>query len=1128
MKKVLPFLIVWLFTQRVSAQTSSVISETTPKPAPNAAALGKYVDYPIGFYTGTPSISVPLFDINDGAAKVPVSLSYHASGIRVSETSTWVGLGWALNAGGMIIRSVRGGPDEGVGVPNAIPYGYYNDSGLRHMPPLASPQGTLIPVAQTEKFNEFLSSLAAGGSDTEPDLFTFNFNGYSGKFVFDENKIPQLLEQQDLKITVNFGSGIFQSWIVITPDGARYYFGDNSTYEVNKVYNLGLLDQGTMKPSSWNLTKIIYPNTKDTVFFNYTPESYSYCDLGQETAVFADPNTIKSACFPTTMPPQNSLKTIVAGQRLTSIKSSNYTVSFIAKTLRQDLDTVTLQPYPYSLDSVKIYNSQNQCIKQYAIAHNYFVSSTATGASAGATQVTNGSLADTKRLKLLSVQEYSGDGLLSKPAYSFIYQETLQLPRRMSFDQDHWGFSNFSAGNINNRFTPQVSHSICFQNIGQFANREPKWPDMQAFTISSIIDPLGVVTNFQFEAHTCVYRDPSNTVGGLRIKSQKTLDNLTGDSTVRLYDYGSGGVLYSNPNYLIETHNEFYIPLSAMFFSYTGYDVSEFQSLRCLLRQSQSVVPLQDFQGNHIGYGNVKEIFGPKGEGGYKIHHFMADGTMNTSRISLNNYAVTASVQPYSGGSVLQTGIFGNGHFNDLLPANLSYAGVTSGMYWPLAPLQVDFRRGSNMGDETYDSSGVLQQAIFNVYTDNFDESKWIRGFKLFRCSRPSRVESAGLAYNDAMTYYKLRTGISHLTQTVTKNYKDNKVFTTTTTYGYESVQHTQRTSETTVNSQGETLVNKSYYSFDYANTATTDNVFGKLKARNMLLPVATRLWKNNQLLSGTITQFKDFATVGTDTLINPAKVYALDVASSLTPAQAGETVALSGSLPTLIPNPSFIEKANFNYDGTTGKIVEQKLTNDKKQTLIWDNQLQMPMATVDNSSTTDASYSSFETAAPGNWSYTASFAAADATAPTGSNVYTVNGITPLSKTGLTIGKQYILSYWMKTGAIINIAGGTQANTITGSVVNTSWTFKQVTITATATTVGITGSGFIDEVRLYPVNAQMTTYSYDPLLRLKSQCSANNMISQYEYDSFNRLVDIKDQFGNILKAFEYNYGRLSR
>src|SRR6185437_7032164 len=56
-----------------------------------------------------------------------------------------------------------------------------------------------------------------------------------------------------------------------------------------------------------------------------------------------------------------------------------------------------------------------------------------------------------------------------------------------------------------------------------------------------------------------------------------------------------------------------------------------------------------------------------------------------------------------------------------------------------------------------------------------------------------------------------------------------------------------------------------------------------------------------------------------------------------------------------------------------------------------------------------------------------------------------------------------------------------------------------------------------------PATAQMTTYSYDPLIGITSQTDAGNRISYYEYDGLSRLKRIRDQDYNILKSFDYQY-----
>ena len=51
----------------------------------------------------------------------------------------------------------------------------------------------------------------------------------------------------------------------------------------------------------------------------------------------------------------------------------------------------------------------------------------------------------------------------------------------------------------------------------------------------------------------------------------------------------------------------------------------------------------------------------------------------------------------------------------------------------------------------------------------------------------------------------------------------------------------------------------------------------------------------------------------------------------------------------------------------------------------------------------------------------------------------------------------------------------------------------------------------------------ITTYEHIPLVGVKSITQPNGVSTHYEYDDFNRLKAIKDQDGNLIESFEYNY-----
>ena len=95
--------------------------------SPNATSLGEYGEVPVSPYTGLPLIQIPLHEISLSGHKIPISLSYHAGGVRPDQHPGWLGLGWSLNAGGCISRIVKDLPDEFYNSKNWIDaeLGYY-------------------------------------------------------------------------------------------------------------------------------------------------------------------------------------------------------------------------------------------------------------------------------------------------------------------------------------------------------------------------------------------------------------------------------------------------------------------------------------------------------------------------------------------------------------------------------------------------------------------------------------------------------------------------------------------------------------------------------------------------------------------------------------------------------------------------------------------------------------------------------------------------------------------------------------------------------------------------------------------------------------------------------------------
>src|ERR1044071_6336887 len=119
-------------------------------PSPEAASLGKYGFWPVSNYTGIPNISIPVYTIDAGSYSLPVSINYHAGGVKIDEKSSWVGTNWTLLAGGAINVTVVGKPDAFNSEKNLKDYYELGDD--------------------YQDYSFIASSLREGGADTEQDI----------------------------------------------------------------------------------------------------------------------------------------------------------------------------------------------------------------------------------------------------------------------------------------------------------------------------------------------------------------------------------------------------------------------------------------------------------------------------------------------------------------------------------------------------------------------------------------------------------------------------------------------------------------------------------------------------------------------------------------------------------------------------------------------------------------------------------------------------------------------------------------------------------------------------------------------------------------------------------------------
>jgi hypothetical protein len=478
MKNVILFLFINLMSVFVFAQGGgSAVNNniTIPKlntsiiPAsPDAASLGKYGSFPVNKYMGKINMDIDIHQLNTPTLNLPIKLTYNYNGYMPGAMASSVGLGWDLQAGGVITRSVRGRIDE-----------------------LATNKWADLPSPMIYKENQLIlkemsdnNSYGQSDWDLEPDLFHFNFSGYSGSFIMVKNKAI-IFPHQDLKITC---SNNYTSFEIVTPNGVTYKFQDKEFTSVAPNSGSFILPIPS-HPTSWYLTKMQSINNEDEI--NFTYENWTFTEtnrtisetyirkFGYVNGLYNNPNQNNSDVHLTSKIP---LSTILA-KRLKTISSRVGQISFAYEAnSRIDLGIVGAKALHKILISK---NSGVAIVKTVELIHEYF----------GDFEAINSTQLKLKGLKFFGADNINTDKAQS---YNFEYLEE-NAPDYLSKTRaiDIYGYYN---GVVNNTslFTKDLLNMNFDPKDGN-ANRSINFNKLKYGALSKVTYPTKGYSTFEYE-----------------------------------------------------------------------------------------------------------------------------------------------------------------------------------------------------------------------------------------------------------------------------------------------------------------------------------------------------------------------------------------------------------------------------------------------------------------------------------------------------------------------------------------------------------------------------------------------------------------------------------------------------
>ncbi len=1071
--------------------------------SPDVESLGRYGEYPVDYYHGLPNINIPLYNIVAGSLSLPISLSYHASGIKVDQEASRVGLGWSLNAGGIISRTIKGASD----FENSYESKTFDDIDNGDYP------------VMDDISNFFISP---SHYDGEPDVYNYNFAGYSGQFILDKQddyKIVPLGNNEGLK----FGQLIMDDEDDITTyhfnitdkNGIVYEFSnveinDPRTYlcmyiansEVFAYYNT---TGGEDKITAWFLTKIVDANNVNAIDFNYedesivhlgntvgslyyhysinadewvlNPESIYHTYQGGDDKVTEDQGLYSMSCDLITTPVLKSITT-----------STDLKVVFNNEYERKDLflypalnDYESKLSSSYALSSIDVYQNDER-LKNIEFDYAYFNSSITTESVQNvetkkhiisARYFRNTNFASLNyRLKLKKVTISNKDATENLPPYLFSYYD--EYLNKMPFKKTYSGIDVFGYCNG----IPTAEEASYFKNL--FPNIETSFYSVYSciqkdgsYNTECGYEPtyslLGTVFNYPITNTTvCSFSEGSDRKPNLeycRVNSLKTITFPTGGVTTFEYELNDvvscPNNLISNSSYAGGTYNYgegLRIKKITNSYGEDKYTSKEFSYGQPIVEQLQQWITPYTY---NIAVVNTNPLYT------FQIH---SSPVINSSKVcygkvkekSLAGTTVYEYYNPTDNPIDYESRYFGLYSYNSTCQYTFSAYTLSKPVYpfWNSVKGN-SFYEGKLKNKSFLDSDNNILRSVSYTYDfiagDDIYATQVIPSF-----AQVKREGGGGVAANTddpRVNIYKIPTGQAFLNQKITSEYLNNDVINSLTeTYVYDQDKNLLK-EKSIVNSNNDVVKTTFKYPSDFELADPSDGsdseevmAIMEMKDRNILdVPIEVVNYIGSNVVSAKLNTYRI-----NDNLVVPYRIYDLEIDEPLADFEAAHD-----EWSYFDYNENYFNDVEFTEYDSNGNILEVKNNITGITTsYIWGYNFQYLIAKVEN-----AKFSEVE------------------------SVLTSEkmGNTTTYFDALQNQKYYDVSSW-------------------------DW------ITVTEENI----ISMLDLLRTNIKNAQVTTYTYDPLIGMTSQTDPNGKTTYYEYDDFNRLEYVRDQDKNILKKYSYN------